>query len=39
LPLLLLFDLQNRRPDFIQTFIDKLINWEVVADRYAKATA
>jgi superoxide dismutase, Fe-Mn family len=24
-------DYQNRRPDFVQTFIDKLINWEFVA--------
>ena len=23
-------DYQNRRPDFVQTFIDKLINWEFV---------
>jgi superoxide dismutase, Fe-Mn family len=32
-------DFQNRRPDFIQTFMDKLINWDAVADRYAKAIA
>lgn len=31
-------DYRNRRPDFIQTFIDKLINWEKVAERYAAAT-
>lgn len=24
-------DYQNRRPDFVQTFIDNLINWEFVA--------
>jgi Fe-Mn family superoxide dismutase len=24
-------DYQNRRPDFIQTFLDKLVNWEFVA--------
>jgi len=24
-------DYQNRRPDFVQTFIDKLINWDFVA--------
>ena len=24
-------DYQNRRPDFVQTFLDKLINWEFVA--------
>jgi Fe-Mn family superoxide dismutase len=23
-------DYQNRRPDFVQTFIDKLINWDFV---------
>ena len=30
-------DYQNRRPDFLDTFINKLVNWEVVADRYSKA--
>ncbi|MBN1961787.1 MAG: superoxide dismutase [Deltaproteobacteria bacterium] len=24
-------DYQNRRPDFVQTFLDKLINWDFVA--------
>jgi len=24
-------DYQNRRPDFVQTFLDKLVNWEFVA--------
>ena len=28
-------DYQNRRPDFVQTFLDKLINWEFVAKNYA----
>ena len=31
-------DFRNRRPDFIQTFMDKLINWDMVASRYAAAT-
>ncbi|KAJ9527879.1 hypothetical protein QJQ45_005544 [Haematococcus lacustris] len=26
-------DYQNRRPDFIQTFMDKLINWDMVSQR------
>ena len=30
-------DYQNRRPDFVQTFIDKLINWDFVAKNLAKA--
>jgi len=30
-------DYQNRRPDFVQTFIDKLINWDFVAQNLAKA--
>jgi Fe-Mn family superoxide dismutase len=28
-------DYQNRRPDFVQTFIDKLINWDFVAKNLA----
>ena len=24
-------DFQNRRPDFVQTFLDHLVNWEFVA--------
>nr|QBY35575.1 chloroplast iron superoxide dismutase 1 [Dunaliella salina] len=32
-------DYQNRRPDFIQTFLDKLVSWDAVSNRYAKATA
>jgi len=24
-------DFQNRRPDFVQTFLDKLVNWDFVA--------
>lgn len=29
--------MQNRRPDYIATFVDKLINWDKVAERYAAA--
>ena len=28
-------DYQNRRPDFVQAFLDKLINWEFVAANYS----
>lgn len=31
-------DYQNRRPDFVQTFLDKLVNWEFVAENLSKAT-
>jgi Fe-Mn family superoxide dismutase len=30
-------DYQNRRPDFVQTFIDNLINWEFVAKQLGSA--
>jgi superoxide dismutase, Fe-Mn family len=30
-------DYHNRRPDFIQTFLDKLVNWEFVAANLSKA--
>jgi len=30
-------DYQNRRPDFLQTFLDHLINWDFVAQNLAKA--
>lgn len=30
-------DYQNRRPDYINDFITKLINWDFVAENYAKA--
>jgi Fe-Mn family superoxide dismutase len=30
-------DYQNRRPDFVQVFLDKLVNWEFVAQNLAKA--
>uniref|UniRef100_A0A7S0N9X5 Superoxide dismutase n=1 Tax=Chlamydomonas leiostraca TaxID=1034604 RepID=A0A7S0N9X5_9CHLO len=30
-------DFQNRRPDFIQTFMDKLVSWDAVAKRYEAA--
>ena len=28
-------DYQNRRPDFLETFIDKLVNWEFVAEQFS----
>ncbi|OFX13253.1 MAG: superoxide dismutase [Alphaproteobacteria bacterium RIFOXYD12_FULL_60_8] len=30
-------DFQNRRPDFIQSFLDHLVNWDFVAKNLAKA--
>ncbi|OIO92901.1 MAG: superoxide dismutase [Anaerolineae bacterium CG2_30_64_16] len=30
-------DYQNRRPDFIQAFLDHLVNWEFVAENLARA--
>lgn len=30
-------DFQNRRPDFISTFLDKLANWEFAAENFEKA--
>ena len=30
-------DYQNRRPDYLQTFLDNLVNWDFVAEQYAKA--
>lgn len=30
-------DYQNRRPDFVQTFLDHLINWDFVGQNLAKA--
>mmetsp|Transcript_12468 Transcript_12468/g.37473 ORF Transcript_12468/g.37473 Transcript_12468/m.37473 type:complete len:234 (-) Transcript_12468:3610-4311(-) len=30
-------DVQNRRPEYIKTFVSELINWEKVAERYAAA--
>jgi len=31
-------DVQNRRPDYMTTFVDKLIDWESVGKRFAAAT-
>ncbi|CAL8470691.1 g10233 [Coccomyxa elongata] len=28
-------DVQNRRPDYIESFVEKLINWEKVSERFA----
>lgn len=30
-------DYQNRRPDFVQTFLDQLVNWDFVAKNLASA--
>jgi superoxide dismutase, Fe-Mn family len=30
-------DFQNRRPDFVQTFLDSLVNWDFVAKNLASA--
>ena len=30
-------DFQNRRPDFIQSFLDNLVNWEFVNSNLARA--
>jgi Fe-Mn family superoxide dismutase len=32
-------DFQNRRPDYAQTWLDNLVNWEFAAENFAKATA
>ena len=30
-------DFQNRRPDFVQAFLDHLVNWDYVAELYGAA--
>ncbi|DBA77409.1 TPA: Fibronectin type III and SPRY domain-containing protein 1 [Trebouxia sp. C0005] len=30
-------DVQNRRPDYIKTFLGELVNWDAVAERFASA--
>ncbi|NMG19023.1 superoxide dismutase [Brasilonema bromeliae] len=30
-------DYQNRRPDYLDTFLNELINWDFVAEQYANA--
>jgi Fe-Mn family superoxide dismutase len=32
-------DYQNRRPDFLQAFLDSLVNWEVAAENFEAAKA
>jgi Fe-Mn family superoxide dismutase len=32
-------DVQNRRPDYLTTYVEKLINWDEVAKRYTAAMA
>jgi Fe-Mn family superoxide dismutase len=31
-------DYRNRRPDYVKTFVDSLVNWKFVAENFAKAT-
>jgi len=31
-------DYRNRRPDYLKAFVDNLVNWEYVEERYAEAT-
>jgi len=30
-------DYQNRRPDYVQAFLDNLVNWDFVAENLANA--
>jgi Fe-Mn family superoxide dismutase len=32
-------DFQNRRPDYVQMFLDNLVNWDFVAENLRKATS
>jgi len=32
-------DYQNRRPDYAQTWLDSLVNWDFASENFAKATA
>ncbi len=32
-------DYQNRRPDYAQTWLDHLVNWDFASENFAKATA
>lgn len=32
-------DYQNRRPDYAQTWLDNLVNWDFASENFAKATA
>ena len=31
-------DYRNRRPDYLKAFVENMVNWEYVAERYAAAT-
>lgn len=31
-------DYRNRRPDYLKAFVDNLVNWDYVAERYEAAT-
>lgn len=35
----ILLSLQNRRPDYISVFMDKLVSWEAVSSRLEQAKA
>ena len=37
MPYIPLFFWQNRRPDFISVFMEKLVNWDAVSARYEAA--
>jgi superoxide dismutase, Fe-Mn family len=32
-------DFQNRRPDYVSTFMDHLVNWDYVRERMRQPTA
>lgn len=32
-------DYQNRRPDYVTSFLDSLVSWQAVAERLARAKA
>ena len=32
-------DYQNRRPAYMEVFLEKLVNWKVVEQRYSAATS
>lgn len=32
-------DFQNRRPDYLKSFLDNLVNWDFVAEQFDKATS
>ena len=32
-------DYQNKRPAYMEVFLEKLVNWKAVEERYSAATA